>query len=681
MYGRRGRVHFTRSSCPELSRARQEGELSHCLSPSSRVSSTPILSGMTPENDGVSSTSGKSSFAAFFGSFRKAEKRVCPRKEVRTYDPRHRMVSHTPRSQFYVDLHGATTPADAHCRPVHTLHSHTEDVGWGATGVGQERGGEERQQETPAGAAARPLPFIGAHSSKTKCWGGRMLVLPESVRESTMYRRRAAAAAQSVAARGATHLEKEGLLEPGDINTHTVPAAVSKQYVSVVAQLTHRRVTSLRNVSHALHYEQHFVEDWSPEQSQVNVPSPVLGGDAPPASGGPLPGRCTAKCNCVDWTHGSEWCGGDGTDGGDNETVSQCGGSEGLTLSGAGRLTLTEPDSTGIDPSSGATQRSDASVWDREATEDASGSVGDASGSVGDASGSVGDVGQTGADIRQDQGSCRLSWCGAAGSMSSVVVCDTNPLTLSPDLTPAPSPDLTPDASPDLTLHDKRDRKIFLIAHEVMTSERVFVNVLRLLNVEFRKFILEWREGEEAALPEDDLNKILNFLPQLQDLNEEILQDLEEHIADWERHRKISDVIVRKGPFLKLYSAYIKEFQSQCDHLDHCCHTHPRFLQAVKEFEASERCKKLNLKHYMLKPVQRIPQYRLLLEEYLKRLPETSPDYLDTQTALSVVANVASHANDTMKHGVSIASPFLQPLVLPPCSCWAPLNSFILEFI
>lgn len=248
-------------------------------------------------------------------------------------------------------------------------------------------------------------------------------------------------------------------------------------------------------------------------------------------------------------------------------------------------------------------------------------------------------------------------------SMTPKVLCETNQLTpISTELTPAPSP--------EFTSQDKRDRKIFLIAQEVMTSEQVFVDVLRLLNVDFRKFVCEWQEGGEElqgdhgqqdahhapVLPLHELNKILNYLPQLQNLNEEILSDLEVRIADWDKRKKISDVIVRKGPFLKLYSAYIREFQSQSDHLDHCCQTYPAFARALRVFESSERCTKLNLKHYMLKPVQRIPQYRLLLEEYLKFLPENSPDYVDTQTALAVVANVAAHANDTMKQGVSSAS-------------------------
>lgn len=58
----------------------------------------------------------------------------------------------------------------------------------------------------------------------------------------------------------------------------------------------------------------------------------------------------------------------------------------------------------------------------------------------------------------------------------------------------------------------------------------------------------------------------------------------------------------------------------------------------------------------MLKPIQRIPQYRLLLQEYLHNLSEDSPDYQDTVTALQIVSEVANHANDSMKQGVSCAS-------------------------
>jgi len=209
------------------------------------------------------------------------------------------------------------------------------------------------------------------------------------------------------------------------------------------------------------------------------------------------------------------------------------------------------------------------------------------------------------------------------------------------------------DANPSqLEVH--HDKKAFYIAEELMTSERVFTDALKLLNVDFRQSVqAAAAEQKCAVIPEADLDKILNSLPQLQSLNEDLLHDLEARIDNWNCVKKIADVIVRKGPFLKLYTSYIQNFESQCLYLDECCQKYPKFGKVVKEFEGSPRCQKLSLKHYMLKPVQRIPQYRLLLEDYLCHLSETSPDRDDTHTALSIVRDVADHANRSIQLGVS----------------------------
>ena len=50
----------------------------------------------------------------------------------------------------------------------------------------------------------------------------------------------------------------------------------------------------------------------------------------------------------------------------------------------------------------------------------------------------------------------------------------------------------------------------------------------------------------------------------------------------------------------------------------------------------------------MLTPVQRIPRYKLLLEDYLKRLPKDSPDYTETTKALELISKAASHSDETI---------------------------------
>jgi len=106
---------------------------------------------------------------------------------------------------------------------------------------------------------------------------------------------------------------------------------------------------------------------------------------------------------------------------------------------------------------------------------------------------------------------------------------------------------------------------------------------------------------------------------------------------------------------LKQYSLYIRDFETMSFNYDDALRRYPSFATAVKEFELTPRCQKLSVKHFMLKPVQRLPQYRLLLQDYLRHLNEDSDDYLDTVNALNIVSQVAEHANNTMKLGDNVS--------------------------
>ncbi|KAG1953507.1 FYVE, RhoGEF and PH domain-containing protein [Pimephales promelas] len=194
--------------------------------------------------------------------------------------------------------------------------------------------------------------------------------------------------------------------------------------------------------------------------------------------------------------------------------------------------------------------------------------------------------------------------------------------------------------------------KVVHIATEIMSSEKVFVDVLKLLHIDFRDAVAKATRASGKPLVEEKvLNQILYYLPQLYELNKDLLKELEERVAHWSDHQRLADIFVQKGPYLKMYSTYIREFDRNVALLDEQCRKNPPFASVVRQFETSPRCASLALKHYLLKPVQRIPQYQLLLTDYLKNLPEDSSDYKDTKTALSVVKEVANHANDIMKQG------------------------------
>ncbi|RVE56540.1 hypothetical protein OJAV_G00222210 [Oryzias javanicus] len=199
---------------------------------------------------------------------------------------------------------------------------------------------------------------------------------------------------------------------------------------------------------------------------------------------------------------------------------------------------------------------------------------------------------------------------------------------------------------------EMKRKKVVHIAQEIMSSEKVFVDVLKLLHIDFRDAVAKaTRQNGKPVVDERILNQILYYLPQLYQLNKDLLRELEERVGHWSDHQRLSDIFVQKGPYLKMYSTYIRQFDNNVALLDEQCRKNLGFAAVVREFEMSPRCASLALKHYLLKPVQRIPQYQLLLTDYLKNLPEDSEDYKDTQTALSIVKEVANHANDIMKQG------------------------------
>ena len=81
---------------------------------------------------------------------------------------------------------------------------------------------------------------------------------------------------------------------------------------------------------------------------------------------------------------------------------------------------------------------------------------------------------------------------------------------------------------------EQNKTKAFYIANELMTSERVYVDVLRLLNVDFREYLQKARrESKNGLLPDCDYSRLFNNLPELQTLNEVIFLKVSKNSSNW----------------------------------------------------------------------------------------------------------------------------------------------------
>ena len=58
----------------------------------------------------------------------------------------------------------------------------------------------------------------------------------------------------------------------------------------------------------------------------------------------------------------------------------------------------------------------------------------------------------------------------------------------------------------------------------------------------------------------------------------------------------------------------------------------------------------LSLQAFLVTPVQRIPRYKMLLEDMLKHTPEDHPDHENLRNALKLVSEIAKSVNETIRN-------------------------------
>ena len=183
----------------------------------------------------------------------------------------------------------------------------------------------------------------------------------------------------------------------------------------------------------------------------------------------------------------------------------------------------------------------------------------------------------------------------------------------------------------------------FYVAKELCTSERDYVASLKLICEDFRNFMI----GSSQHVPQARINNF-NNLPEIYNLSRDLSQEFEYRIKFWDEHRKISDIFLHYRSHFNIYLPYLQNFSLMNKHFDECCSNNSQFRNVCINFEKLPKCRNLKVKHFLLKPVQRFPQYKLLLTDYLKHLTKDAEDYEDTVKALEIVTDLLKNANDVI---------------------------------
>ncbi|XP_013925955.1 PREDICTED: FYVE, RhoGEF and PH domain-containing protein 5 isoform X2 [Thamnophis sirtalis] len=193
-----------------------------------------------------------------------------------------------------------------------------------------------------------------------------------------------------------------------------------------------------------------------------------------------------------------------------------------------------------------------------------------------------------------------------------------------------------------------------LVAQELVSSEKVYVEMLRLLHTDFHEAVLKVLGDEcDNDHEETKLKEGLKEIPEIYNLHQEILGELEEKVLNWEEHQKVADIFLSRESGFNHHTTYIMQFDRNLALLDDVRLKSSQLDTVIKTFEIHDGSP-LNVKHQLLKVVQHIFQYHVLLTDYLNNLCPDSAEYEDTQAALLIISELTDRANDSIQQGENL---------------------------
>ncbi|KAM8930820.1 FYVE, RhoGEF and PH domain-containing protein 5 [Pelodytes ibericus] len=193
------------------------------------------------------------------------------------------------------------------------------------------------------------------------------------------------------------------------------------------------------------------------------------------------------------------------------------------------------------------------------------------------------------------------------------------------------------------------------IVEDLLASEKIYVEMLKRLHTEFHASVLRVLGNEEEDGEEElRLRHGLSELQCIYLLHEEISDELQERIQHWEENQKISDMFLSRESSFQHHTAFIVAFDKTTAALEDCSLKTSKIATIVREFERNLQRGQTSVKHELMKVVQRVFQYNMILTDYLNNLCPDWKEYEDTQAAMSIVSEVADRANDSMRHGENL---------------------------
>lgn len=199
--------------------------------------------------------------------------------------------------------------------------------------------------------------------------------------------------------------------------------------------------------------------------------------------------------------------------------------------------------------------------------------------------------------------------------------------------------------------------KAYFIAKEILMTERTYKKDLEVINVWFRDEV-----GKEDGMPKELLDLLFSEIDPIYEFHCAFLKEIEQRLSMWEGrsnahlkgdYQKIGDVMLRNMHLLEVYVPYIDQHLHFIQDLDQAFKVNKQFEQVYRDFEMQKICY-LPINTLLLKPLERIIHYHLLMDRLVRHYQLTHPDYPDCKEALQKLKTAVAHLELKIKQSENL---------------------------
>ncbi|KAN0026491.1 hypothetical protein ACTFIV_007478 [Dictyostelium citrinum] len=183
-----------------------------------------------------------------------------------------------------------------------------------------------------------------------------------------------------------------------------------------------------------------------------------------------------------------------------------------------------------------------------------------------------------------------------------------------------------------------------MVINEIINTEKDYIADLNIIV----NFILTPLK-DSKIIPDKDISIIFSNIQLLLNVNKELLSDLLQKAPDEKPNHTVGTCFIYFFKYLKIYSGYCANQTISADHIARCSKKIPAFKQFLEEKQASTECRQCNLESFLIKPVQRLCKYPLLLRELIKNSCEGHPDLANLEKAYTEIQEVVLSVNESKR--------------------------------